>query len=351
DGVVVSTAIEETIPDVISARKYDIPILHRSELLAKFVSEKRTIAVTGTSGKSTTVAMIFEVLKYAGLEPSVITGGPLQMLKAPGNVFAGTGDFLVIEADESDGSLVQYHPEVGLILNLQRDHKEPEEVALMFEQFASQVKCLITAPDENLKYLNGQTFLHEAEVQLPIPGAHNISNANAAISACELFGVSRKVALEALKSFHGVSRRFNIIGTEGGVTVIDDFAHNPDKIKAAVSTAIEMASGKVIAIFQPHGFGPTRFLRDDLIEVFSESLVGHVLLMPEIYYAGGTVTRDISSQEIIDNVVGVDARFIERVNLPNLISSIAGKGDIVLMMGARDPSLTQLCETILERLR
>jgi len=351
DAVVVSTAIEETIADIISARKFDIPILHRSELLARFVSEKRTIAVTGTSGKSTTVAMVFEVLKFAGLEPSVITGGPLQMLDGLGNIFTGSGDVLVIEADESDGSLVQYHPEVGVVLNLQRDHKEPAEVAEMFSVFASQVEHLITSPDENLRFLDGKKFNPVAEVSLPVPGAHNISNANAAIAACEKFGVSREIALQALAQFHGVSRRFNIVGTVNGITVIDDFAHNPDKISAAVTTVKEMASGKVIAIFQPHGFGPTRFLRDDLIKAFSKCLAGHVLLMPEIYYAGGTVTRDISSIDIIDEVTGVDARFVERTDLPEVISKIAVPGDMVLMMGARDPSLTTLCETILEALR
>ncbi|MBT4292417.1 Mur ligase, partial [bacterium] len=351
DAVVVSTAIEETIADIISARKFDIPILHRSELLARFVSGKRTIAITGTSGKSTTVAMAFEVLKFAGLEPSCITGGPLKMLDGLGNVYTGSGDILVIEADESDGSLVRYHPEVGVVLNLQRDHKEPAEVAQMFSVFASQVEHLITAPDENLRYLDGELFNPVAQVNLPVPGAHNISNANAAIAACEKFGVPREVALQALDQFHGVSRRFNVVGTANGVTVIDDFAHNPDKITAAVTTAIEMTSGKVIAIFQPHGFGPTRFLRDDLISAFSKCLAGHVLLMPEIYYAGGTVTRDISSIDIIDQVTGVDARFVERTDLPEVISKIAEPGDMVLMMGARDPSLTTLCETILEALR
>ena len=351
DAVVVSTAIEETIADIISARKFDIPILHRSELLARFVSGKRTIAITGTSGKSTTVAMAFEVLKFAGLEPSCITGGPLKMLDGLGNVYTGSGDILVIEADESDGSLVRYHPEVGVVLNLQRDHKEPAEVAQMFSVFASQVEHLITAPDENLRYLDGELFNPVAQVNLPVPGAHNISNANAAIAACEKFGVSREVALQALAQFHGVSRRFNVIGEANGVTVIDDFAHNPDKITAAVTTAIEMTSGKVIAIFQPHGYGPTRFLRDDLINAFSKCLTGHVLLMPEIYYAGGTVTRDISSTDIIDQVTGVDARFVERTDLPEVISKIAEPGDMVLMMGARDPSLTTLCETILEALR
>jgi UDP-N-acetylmuramate--alanine ligase len=158
-----------------------------------------------------------------------------------------------------------------------------------------------------------------------------------------------------LAAFGGVARRFNVIGTANGVTVIDDFAHNPDKIEAALATARERAGrGRLLAVFQPHGFGPTRFLREALVATFGAALRDEdVLWLPEIYYAGGTVTRDVSSGDIVAAVAakGRDARFVPaRADLPAALAAEARSGDVVLVMGARDPSLTGFCREVLARL-
>ena len=379
DAVVVSTAVEQDNPDLRVARERGVPLLHRSELLARFVKARRTIAVTGTSGKSTVVAMTFAALRGAGLRPSVITGGALVELEErglPGNAWADPGgDLLVVEADESDGSLVRYEPWCGVVLNLQRDHKETAEVAAMFRVFRDRVSGpLICGEDANLDELRpgarfgfgaGAEFRAEAvelrpdgsrfrvggtEFALPTPGRHDVLNALAATAAAAAAGASLPLIAAALRDFRGVARRFRTLGAARGVTVVDDFAHNPDKLRAALAAG-HLRGGRVLAVFQPHGFGPTRFLRDDLVAAFAGALApDDVLWLPEIFFAGGTVTRDISSRDIVREVLaaGRDARFApDRADLPRLIAAEARAGDLVLVMGARDPSLTGLARDVL----
>ena len=379
-AVVVSTAIEADIPDVAAAREMGVPILHRSELLARFVERKRTIAVTGTSGKSTVTAMIFEILRACGRDPSVLTGGPLALLEAEGllgNAWFGDAGPLVIEADESDGSLVRYSPWASVILNLQRDHKEPEEVGEMFRSLKAQTSGpLLLGEDPALDFLasgatrfgiDPGTDLHAEDIVLesegsafrvegtrfflPAPGLYNVRNALAAIAACRETGLEIPRMADPLGEFRGVARRFQTVGQARGVTVIDDFAHNPEKIRAAISAA-HLRDARLLIVFQPHGFGPTRFLKNDLIAAFRDSLRrDDMLWLTEIYYAGGTVVRDISSADLVKplSAGGCDAHVVpDREDLPALIASQARDGDVVLVMGARDPSLTTLCRRILE---
>lgn len=379
DEVVVSTAVEQDNPDIRVARGRGVPLLHRSELLARFVKARRTIAVTGTSGKSTVAAMTFAALRGAGLRPSVITGGALVELEergVPGNAWADPrGELLVVEADESDGSLVRYEPWCGVVLNLQRDHKETAEVAAMFRTFRDRVSGpLICGEDANLDELRpdarfgfgaGAEFRAEevelrpdgsrfrvggTEFALPTPGRHDVLNALAATAAAAAAGASLPQIAAALRDFRGVARRFRTVGTAHGVTVVDDFAHNPDKLRAALAAG-RLRGGRILAVFQPHGFGPTRFLRDDLVAAFAGALAPpDVLWLPEIFFAGGTVTRDVSSRDIVRGVLaaGRDARFAQdRADLPRLIAAEARAGDLVLVMGARDPSLTDLARDVL----
>ncbi len=385
-ALVVSTAVEEEVPDVAAARRLGVPVLHRSELLAHMVARYRTVAVTGTSGKSTTVAMVFEILRGAGLDPSVITGGELVTLQGQGlwgNARAGASDLLVIEADESDGSVVRYHPAVGVLLNLQRDHKEMEAVAEMFRVFRSQIReGAVVGEAENLREFaggarvfgfgegvqlraedvrldaEGSTFaLRGISFRLPVPGRHNIENALAAIGACEALGVSLADMVGPLATFRGVARRFQVLGSARGITVVDDFGHNPAKVAASIRAAhlrVAPAGGRVLAVFQPHGFGPLRFLRPDFVETFTTELnPADRLWFLEVFYAGGTAAKDISSAEVIAEIAarGVAAECApSRDWLMTRLASEARAGDLILVMGARDPSLTDLARTILQRL-
>jgi len=396
-ALVVSTAVEDRVPDVRAAREAGVPILHRSEMLAQYVSSHQTIAITGTSGKSTVTAMVFAILKHCNQGPGLLTGGAVTSLQQQGhigNAWAPNSQIkrdgpplLVIEADESDGSVVRYHPWSGVVLNLGLDHKEPAEIMTMFEAFRSNTQGpFIVADDANLQSLapaahlfgigdsskqqsgtfatnvqlsaSGSRFTIDGVVfTLNIPGQYNVLNAVAAVAACHKTGLNLKEMVPALNSFAGVFRRFNTVGNAGGVEVIDDFAHNPDKIAAALAAGRSRIGnkGRILAVFQPHGFGPTRFLREALIETFTTHLRPEdILWMPEIFFAGGTVTKDISSKDIINEVIAghKDGRFLAlRSNLPKAIACEAQNGDLVLVMGARDPSLTLFCENVLEAIK
>lgn len=377
DLVVVSTAIEDDVPEVQKAKELGIPLIHRSEYLAEITLEHRTISVAGTNGKSTVSAMIFDILDYAGISPSILTGANLVSLNEEGlmgNCFIGSSDWLVIEADESDGSLVRYSSEIGVLLNLARDHKEPEEVKEYFSAFKSNSSlCILNGDNENLVDLReGATLFHtkeatdivlkpdsssfhykNADFVLPIPGLHNIENAVAATAVCGHVGVKPELCSKALKKFKGVTRRFQNVGTRGNIRVIDDYAHNPVKVAAAIKAA-QLGGGRVLAFFQPHGFGPTRFMKNELIESFADALnEKDILWVAEIYYAGGTTSKDISSKQIASGIVerGREARFApKRDDIIAEINSSARKGDTILVMGARDPSLHKFATDILESL-
>jgi UDP-N-acetylmuramate--alanine ligase len=381
-ALVVSTAVEEQVPDVAAARPSNIPIIHRSEMLSYFVETNRTVAVSGTSGKSTVTAMIFEILRGCGRDPSVITGGDVRLLQAQGlvgNAYAGALELLVVEADESDGSLVRYAPAIGVILNLQRDHKEMSEVAAMFAVLRARAReALVVGDEDNLDALAGGALrfgfgpkagirgedvvlkgdgsrfrVHDVQFSLSVPGRHNVANALAAIAACRTIDVPLEEMTGPLSRFEGVGRRFQTIGTARGVEVVDDFAHNADKIAAAIRTA-KLRAARVLAIYQPHGYGPTRFLRQDFVNTFARELGAQDRLwLLEIFYAGGTAVRDFSAADIVAEIAerGTSAEFApSRDRLALRIAGEAQKGDLVLIMGARDPSLSVFARSVLAAL-
>lgn len=419
-AVVVSTAIEDSNPDLKRAKELGVAVMHRSEMLAKISKEAKTIAVSGTSGKSTVTAMIYHILQYAGLQPSVMTGAGLVNLQREGkigNAVSGKGEWLVVEADESDGTLVRYEPEVGLILNVDKDHKEMDELQQIFGTFRENIlkngKTLIVNDAHPLakpfsqdrhndfgteSYVgvqgidfrtDGPSIIfrcrHNNELvkfTVPLPGRHNMENALAATAAALQAGVSLRTCADALSSFPGVFRRHQILGTFNGVTLVDDFAHNPAKISASILSAQSFTAGRVIAWFQPHGFAPTRFLRKDLVEFINKALrnpvassadaaakecdagavqtgadsicdksaaVTDCIYFSEIYYAGGTVTRDISAGDLAADLVakGSDAVFIEnRDECARAMVAAAKSGDTILLMGARDPSLEKFAQSV-----
>ncbi len=382
-GVVKSTAIEDDNPDVKAALKLKIPVYHRSQILADFVNRHKGIAVAGTSGKSTVTAMIFDLLNGISVSPSVITGGELVSLikrGLQGNAFAGSSELLVVEADESDGSLVEYSPSLGLVLNIEKDHKEIDELVPLFSRFLSQSKLAVVNGDDSrvatisanaIKFGTNNTVdfkitnielrertvsfsLNGVPFMLPSPGYHTVMNGAAALTACSALGFRLKDFKEAASRFAGVNRRFQSLGVRNGIEIIDDYAHNPAKVRAAIVTAQKIFK-RVLAIYQPHGFGPTRFLRKEFIDSFAEVLRDNdVLYMPEIFYAGGSVIRDISSEDIVKAVVarGKKACFCgKRQDIVTLIGSEARSGDCVLVMGARDASLTHFAMEIIQTVK
>lgn len=379
DAAVFSTAVEKENLEYKKAENLKIKIIHRSDFLADYINKFKTVAVSGTSGKSTVTALIYHILERNGLSPSIITGGALNELIDEGeigNAAAGNSDWLVAEADESDGTLVKYSPYAGVILNISKDHKEISQLMPVFNEFSSKCKTVFLNEDdeyvkelpgnkiffslkkiENLKMtFSGSEFTTEGEkFFLPLPGEYNIRNFAAAVCVCRnLAGLSMKNISSSVRDFKGVYRRFNIIGEKNGICVIDDFAHNPAKIEAALSAAKIDLKGRLFAVYQPHGFAPTRLLRKELIETFSKSLRKEdFLFMPDIYYAGGTVAKDISSADIINPLkeTGLNAFYMpERKNIPSAIREKIKSGDRIISMGARDLSLRKFASDILEAL-
>jgi UDP-N-acetylmuramate--alanine ligase len=257
------------------------------------------------------------------------------------------------------------------------------EVGRMFDIFAAQVReALIVGDGEELRALRveggpedtvfgfapgadvrGENVelegdasrfeVHGTAFRLPVPGRHNVENALAAIAACRAVGVPCAEMIEPLSRFAGVTRRFQTIGVARGVEVIDDFAHNPSKIAASIDTAHRRAK-RVLAVFQPHGYGPTRFLRPDLVKTFATSLgADDRLWLLEVFYAGGTAKRDFSAADIVQEIAAqrIAAEFVPtRDALIARIVAEARAGDVVLVMGARDPSLTELAHRLVEAL-
>ena len=377
--VCISTAIEDSNPDIAAARSCGIPVIHRSDLLAAIIATKRTIAVAGTSGKSTVTAMIFEFLTACGKSPSLISGAGLRRLEKQGligNAYSGGSDLLVVEADESDGTLVKYRPEAAVILNVSKDHKSTDEIKALFETLASQTRwTALNADDPILASIpatvrfgrNGsgswrpdhadllptsvKLFRGSTEYHLPLPGVHNLENLCAALCVCEQFVCEQLALADAVKNYEGVARRFSVTETKQNVQVVDDFAHNPAKI-AAVVRASRGLSNRIIAVYQPHGFGPTRFLKDEYIATF-RTVFGQndsLYLLP-IYYAGGTAQKNISSEDIIQGLgpVPFTARVTrDRDELLARLKADAKPKDCILLMGARDPSLPALVKKVVE---
>jgi len=380
DVVCVSTAIEASNPDIAAAAGRGIPVIHRSDLLAAIIATRKTIAVAGTSGKSTVTAMIFEFLTACERSPSLISGAALRRLERQGligNAWNGGSDLLVVEADESDGTLVKYSPEISVFLNVSKDHKGIEEITGLFETLAAQSARSVSNADdpvlssfpatvrfgrngpaswrpdrEELLPASVKLYRNGTAYHLPLPGEHNLENLRAALCVCEELGCDGPALADAVRNYEGVARRFSVTRTKQNVQVVDDFAHNPAKIAAVVRAARGLAK-RIIAVYQPHGFGPTRFLKDEYIATFRAVFhPGDSLYLLPIYYAGGTAQKDISSNDIINGLgpVAFHAQALkDRDELPARLQDDARPEDCILLMGARDPSLPALVKKIVEQ--
>lgn len=397
DYVVISTAIEKDNVELMRAQELNLVVLHRSELLQQIAQSRKTIAISGTSGKSTVTGMVWHILQETGMHPSLISGAGLSELEAQGKignaVYDSAGEWLVIEADESDGSLVQYHPEIGVILNVDKDHKELHELEQLFTTFASHTRqTLIVNGDHPLaqKHSRGRAweFGHEGfqgfqgldfeavgtsirfrirhqgnliRCEVPVPGEHNMYNALAAIAVSRACGQELRSAAQALKTWGGIHRRHQIVDQIQGITLVDDYAHNPAKIAASIRACQAFTAGRIIAWFQPHGFGPTRFLRKELAQEMAQTLrseqdMNHrdLMFFSQIYYAGGTAVQDISGQDLADDLkaLKVDATYIQnRDEAAQKMVAAAFAGDTILLMGARDPSLADFAQQVRNHLR
>ncbi|ODT52198.1 MAG: UDP-N-acetylmuramate--alanine ligase [Niastella sp. SCN 39-18] len=382
--VVASAAIEDTVAEIQKAKALHIPVLKRSELLAFIADSKKTIAIGGTSGKSTTAAMLYHILEYAGFEPSIITGAGLTSIIKEGkigNAAVGKGEWLVIEADESDGSIVQYHPHIGILLNIDKDHQEIKELVEIFLKFKQNTKehfivnrshalsASLSARVENdfsidvPAGLQGNNFrqqgldisftINEVPFTMHSMGRHNMENALAACAAARLLNIPLATCAGALKTYEGIYRRHQVLGKKNGIWVIDDYAHNPAKCAASIKACQHVAE-KVVAWFQPHGYAPTRFLRHDFVKEIADALRPQdEIWMSEIFYAGGTTIKDISANDLIQDIkkTGKQAFFVENRN--NFLASVRphlAAGNVLLLMGARDPSLEQFSEQIWQQL-
>ena len=383
--VIVSTAIEDTVPEVHAAKQLGIPIIMRSDLLALIADTKKTIAVGGTSGKSTTGGMLYQILETAGLEPGIISGAGLVSIINEGkigNAKVGAGEWLVIEADESDGSIVKYHPEIGLLLNIDKDHQEIDELLDIFTTFRTNTKGAFVvnrsnklsatlsnnikndfSSDENeagfvaknlsQSGMNISFTINDVPFNLKTIGKHNMENALAATAVASIIGVSLEDCAKGLAVYEGIYRRHQLLGEKNGIKVIDDYAHNPAKCAASIMACQPIAK-KVIAWFQPHGYGPTRFLRNDFVKEIAASLrLQDEIWMSEIFYAGGTAVKDISANDLINDIkaLGKNAFFVEeRNNLLQEMRAHITDDCVLLLMGARDPGLEGFCKELYEEL-
>lgn len=385
DIVIVSTAVEDTVPEVMQSKDLGIPIIKRSGLLAMIAETKRTIAIGGTSGKSTTGGMLFQILDNAGYGPGIISGaGLVNIIKEGkiGNAKVGNGEWLIIEADESDGSIVEYHSEIGLLLNIDKDHQETGELIDIFSTFkknttgifivnrSNKLSASLSADvntdfssDENeagfkasghhQEGMNIKFSINNVPFHLKTIGKHNMENALAAATVASLIGIPLEKSAEGLKTYEGIYRRHQLLGEKNGVKVIDDYAHNPAKCAASISACQPIAS-KVIAWFQPHGYGPTKFLKDDFVKEIAAALRQQdEIWMSEIFYAGGTAIKDISAKELTDAITatGKTAFFTEdRNDLLKNIRPHLTDDCVLLLMGARDPGLEAFSKNIYEQL-
>ncbi|MEE4199113.1 glutamate ligase domain-containing protein [Erythrobacter sp.] len=406
--LIASAAIEDEVPEVARAKELGCARLSRAELLARFFNDASyPIAVAGTSGKSTVTGMIAWILAEGGYDPTVMNGAVMKNFVGDDNPFAsarvGSPRVFVSEVDESDGSIALFKPLIGVLLNVSLDHKSMDELRALFGDFVGAAdRAVLNFDDPEARALSRRAkkpqrrmdrkHIHivsfavrdqRADITvepdsidqsalgiraavidnrsrevfpliLPMPGMHNLSNALAAIAALSAAGMDVKRAVYALRGFKGLARRFDVVGTTpGGVTVIDDFGHNPEKCAATLRT-LKATPGRVIAFFQPHGYGPLQQMGEELAATFARELGPEdMTIMCDPVYFGGTVDRSEGSERIVAMIADQGGRaehIAERDACADRIVELAQEGDRVVVMGARDDTLSTFARSIFERL-
>ncbi len=392
--VVASAAVEADVPDMVKARDVGAQSMTRPELLSRlFNASAHRIGVAGTSGKSTVTGMIGWIFSVAGRDPTVMNGAVMTNFAADDAPFAsalvGKGDTFISEVDESDGSIALYDPTIAVLNNVSLDHKSLEELRALFGDFVGRagaavinigdpesaaiaarldretVMTFAIDRDANLsaRNLKPEPFAisfdlyiagdFRQRVRLSVPGRHNVENALAALATALASSIPPLVAVPAIERFTGLKRRFERVGEANGVTIIDDFGHNPEKIAATIDTLHEFP-GRLLLLFQPHGYGPLKVMRRELVAMFAHKLKrGDALVLPDPVYQGGTVSREVTSADIVADLApaGIDARHIpDRDAAAAHLVAIAKPGDRIVLMGARDDTLSLLAKRMLDDL-
>ena len=388
--LVVSSAVDENNPEVIEARRLGIPVIPRGELLAELMRLKFGVAVAGSHGKTTTTSMIAAILSHAGMDPTVVVGGKAAIIGGS-NARVGQSDYLVVESDESDGSFLKLAPILAIVTNIDREHLDHySSVAAIrqaFSDFVNKVPfygaAIVCLDDENVQQIlpaiqrrtitygqSAQADLRVTECScghfssyfrlrrgdadlgtfhLGVPGAHNVLNATAAAGAGLELLIEPNVIREALASFTGVDRRFQVRGLEGGVTVIDDYGHHPTEIRATLSAARACKYRRVHVLFQPHRFTRTQFLMDDFARAFHQA---DTVTLLDIYAASEKPIEGVTAEALADRIRAFGHRAVTYAGSMDAgIDRVVGlveEGDVVVTLGAGN--VYQAADRILERL-
>jgi UDP-N-acetylmuramate--alanine ligase len=382
DTVVISSAIPADNSELRAYQEAGIRVIHRSELLAEYVGRFRGIAVAGTHGKTTTSSLLYHILAQAGLQPSAMLGG--ELIRERTNCVVGASDILVVEADESDGSFVRTRPEIAVITSMDADvnvtaeayedcgfSKDKAQAAVeeLFDQFVSNVRGGLVAcydhphvqehlprwSSETLTYgltskadlSAGSLSFHDYQVtaevsyrgeyagiiHVPLPGRHNLLNALGAVAVAVKLGVPLPKAMQHTRSFFGVRRRFEIVGRTGGKIYVDDYAHNPQKIEAALNGAREGNVERVIAVFQPHRYTRTKLLQASYPASFKAA---DMVLVTDIYASGEDPIEGVSIERLVDEINKITPTFYTPglAEVTRTLQKETRAGDIIVALGA-----------------
>lgn len=383
---VASAAVEDSVPDAAQAKLWGLPRLTRAELnAALFNAATRGIGIGGTSGKSTVTAMVAWLLHRAGLVPTVMNGAVMRNFADAAHPFSsalvGGEETYISEVDESDGSIALYRPDIAVVTNISLDHQSLDELRALFGDFTAKARVtIVNADDAESAALIGEKSvtcgfgegatvrasdyapladgcafrLHvdgaHHSVRLRLPGRHNVANALAALAVARAVGLAIDDAAAALADFAGVARRYEVVGSTGGITVIDDFAHNPDKVAATLAAAAELP-GRALILFQPHGYSPLRQMGKELAASFAAGMRAEDRLwVCDPVYFGGTVDRSVGSAALVADIVAGGGNAVhlptrEGCGAAMLVEARAG--DRLFVLGARDDTLTDFARSLL----
>lgn len=378
DAVVVSTAIAADNVEVVAAKEKGIPVLHRSDILLSIMNWGKGIAVAGAHGKTTTTSMIGQVFEEGGTDPTIVIGGEVDYLHSSSKL--GKGEYVIAEADESDGSFLKFNPYIGVVTNIENDHMDHygsmENIIAAFRQFLQKIDPLnglavlcfdnetirelaktidrdyvsygiATEADyvaSDIRYVHGMLHYEVSyqgtllgTVRLQVPGRHNVLNSLATIAVACSCGLAFSDIVDGLFHFRGAKRRFQTKGVEKEVWVVDDYAHHPTEINATLKAAKELESHRVVCVFQPHRYTRTQLLQKEFGKCFVHA---DVVIMTDIYTAGEAPIAGVDTNLLIQRVkeaTGQEVLYVpNKEELPAFLKGFVQPSDLVITMGAGD---------------